>query len=341
MKRVTFTELSQFMMDSLTAVQMTTENAQTMIEVYISATKRGVGHHDIYDFPARLDTLLKGKVTVNPVYKKLAGFGCMESWDGDNGLGELINSFIMDRAITLAQTNGIGFCTVRNSNHFLAGAPYVLQAAQAGCIGLVLAKGPANMGVPGSTGNVVGHSPMAFGFPTNEDWPVMMDICLAYASIGQLTQRVKEGQPIPSWWGVGPDGESTSDPAVLLKGVRYPIGEHKGFGLAILSELLTGVLSSGLVLNQNEDDHGLRNVTSHTALAIKVDALMDRGTFLERSSSMIERIKGLSPDIHIPGSHSYHEKLIFERTQSIEISDELFNRINEKAAVLNIKGLQP
>ncbi len=193
MKRVTFIELSQFMMDSLTAVQMTAENAQTMIEVYISATKRGVGHHDIYDFPARLDTLVKGKVTVNPEYKKLAGFGCMESWDGDNGLGELINSFIMDRAITLAQTNGIGFCTVRNSNHFLAGAPYVLQAAKAGCIGLVLAKGPANMGVPGSTGNVVGHSPMAFGFPTNEDWPVMMDICLAYASIGQLTSELKKG----------------------------------------------------------------------------------------------------------------------------------------------------
>ena len=88
-----------------------------------------------------------------------------------------------------------------------------------------------------------------------------------------------------------------------------------------MSELLTGVLSSGLVLNQDEDENGLHNGTSHTALAIKVDALMDSQTFLDRSSSMIERIKGLSPDIHIPGSHSYHEKMIFEKAQSIEISD--------------------
>ena len=341
MKRVTFDELGQFMTDSLAAVQMTAENAQTMVDVYMSATKRGVGHHDIYDFPGRLDRLLQGKVTVNPEFKNLAEFGCMESWDGDNGLGELVCSFIMDRAIALAQTNGIGFCAARNSNHFLAGAPYIIQAAQAGCVGLIIAKGPPNMGVPGSAGSVIGHSPMAFGFPTHEDWPVMMDICLAYASIGQLNQRVKEGKTVPPWWGIGPDGDSTLDPAVLLKGMRYPIGEHKGFGLALLCELLTGVLSSGLVLNQKEDENGLRNITSHTALAIKADALMDSQTFLDRSSTMIERIKELSPDIHIPGSQSYHEKMIFERTQSIEISEELFNKINEKAGALNIKGLQP
>lgn len=340
MKTVTFTQLEDYMSRVLRAFAMTESNIKTVVNIYSEITKRGVGHHDIYDFPGRIEMLRTGKVTINPDYKLLSSFGCMESWEGDNGLGELINTFIMKRAISLAQTNGIGFCTVRNSNHYLASSPYTTQAAQLGYIGFIIAKGAPSMGVPGAKGNVIGQSPVGFAFPTKYSWPIMLDICLAYGSGGQLKHRADNKEPVPEWWGVGPDQQPTTDAEELLRGTKYPIGEHKGFGLAILCELLTGVFSQGLILDEQADNASTAaKSTSHTAIAIKADALMDMDDYITCSSELIDRISDRSPGIHIPGSGSHKKKKEFEHSGSIKITDELFDTLDESANSLNLKGL--
>lgn len=339
MAAVTFKQLNRFMYALLKTFGMTESNIRIIVDIYLEITKRGVGHHDIYDFPGRVEMLRTGKVTVNPEFKLLSSYGCMESWDGDNGLGELINTFLMRRAVSLAQDHGIGFCTVRNSNHYLASSPYTMQAAQLGYIGMIIAKGVPSMGVPGAEGNVVGQSPVGFAFPTKYKWPVMLDICLAYASGGQLVQRAKENQPVPEWWGVGPDGQITTDAEALLRGTKYPIGEHKGFGLAILCELLTGVFSQGLILDEQANADMAWKSTSHTAIAIKADALMDMDEYITRSSDLIDRIDARSPGIHIPGHGSYKNKTKYEQSQSIEITDDLLAKLNKCAEALNVQGI--
>jgi LDH2 family malate/lactate/ureidoglycolate dehydrogenase len=321
-KTVTFEKLEQMMSEILLSLGMSEENAKTVVDVYLEATKRGSGHHDISDFAWHVNGVRFSGIKANPEYKKLASFQGMESWDGDNGMGELICSFAMNRAIGLAKTHGIGFCAMRNSNHYLSSAAYTKLAAEAGCIGLIFAKGIPSMGMPGNKGPVIGQSPNGYAFPTNENWQVCLDGCLAYVSgHGELNKAVNEGRSIPSWWGVGPDGEPTDDPAKLLKGTRYPIGEHKGFGYAILCELLTGVMSGGLILDQKENDDGLKNITSHTAIAIKADALMTMDEYKNRSSELIDRIQDLSPGIRIPGRHSYDNKVKAEKENTVELDD--------------------
>lgn len=339
MYTVKFNELKVFMHNILKKLGMTESNIETVVDIYIEITKRGVGHHDIHNFPSRVERLMSGKITVNPEFSLLASYGCMESWDGDNGLGELINTFLMERAVSLAQDHGIGFSTVRNSNHYLASSPYTTQATERGCIGIVIAKGPPSMGVPGTDGKVIGQSPVGFAFPTKREWPVILDICLAYASGEQLLRRAKGGQPVPEWWGVGPDGRPTSDAEQLLRGTKYPIGGHKGFGLAILCELLTGVFSQGPVLDEQEGPDMAWKSSSHTAVAIKADALMDMDSYIGRSSDLIDRIDARAPSIHIPGQHSYKNKVEFERSASIDISGELFDKLNQCAKALNVEGL--
>jgi LDH2 family malate/lactate/ureidoglycolate dehydrogenase len=106
------------------------------------------------------------------------------------------------------------------------------------------------MGAPGRLETVSGTTPQGFAVPRGEGrYLLLFDACVAYTSFGVLDERIKAGKPIPSHWGLDENGNPTTDPAAVKKGCRQPIGGHKGFGLSILGELLTGILSDGPVID--------------------------------------------------------------------------------------------
>lgn len=102
MKETGIKELRSYIEQAMRACGLTEENAGTVADVFIRATLRGVGHHDIYDFLPRVQWLREGKAVPNPVYRLQAAFGGVESYDAGNGLGELGCSFGMERAMQLS-----------------------------------------------------------------------------------------------------------------------------------------------------------------------------------------------------------------------------------------------
>jgi LDH2 family malate/lactate/ureidoglycolate dehydrogenase len=167
-----------------------------------------------------------------------------------------------------------------------------------------------------------------------------MDICLAYASGGQLMKKAREKIPVPNWWGVNKDGNPATDAAELLKGTKYPIGGHKGFGLALFCELLTGVMSGGLILDENEKEEGIAaKSTSHTAMAIKVDALMDREEYDARAAKLLSRLLARAGDIHIPGQGSYKNNRKLEAAGVVDLKDELYQKLCAYAEEFQIETL--
>ena len=340
MKTVRLQRLEDYIKELFMKLGLSLEDSEITADIYMEMTKRGVGHHDIYNLPSRIEGIINRSLNPKPVFRNLASFGGMEQWDGDNGLGELISHFAMERASSLAMEHGIGMCAMQNSNPYLCSAPYVYQAAKQGCIGIIMAKGVPSMGVPGSAGKIIGQSPIGFAFPVKDEEPVLLDICLAYASGEQLAHSAAENKAIPYWWGVDKDGNPTDSAAELLKGTKYPIGGHKGFGLAILCELLTGVMSGGLILDEDEEKDGIAlKSTSHTAIAIRADGLMPMEEYENRSRELIDRIRARSEQIHIPGDGFWEHKQRFERAGEIELKDELIERLNGYASAYGIKEL--
>lgn len=340
MTAVRISNLHRYVYDLMERQGLPDSDCETMANIYVETTLRGVGHHDIHNLLSRIEALRSGQIQAKPTFQKLASFGGLERWDGDNGLGEVINHFSMQRAIDMAKEHGMGLCAMRNSNHYLCSAPFVTQAARQGCIGLIIAKGVPTMGMPGIQGNLVGQSPVGFAFPVGGREPVMLDICLAYASGEQLLQRAYHNVPVPPWWGVDRNGESTTDASELLKGTKYPIGEHKGFGLAILCELLTGVMSGGLILDQ---DAGCKNIasrsTSHTAIAIRTDALLSAQEYATRSQELILRIQARASDVYIPGDSSWEKQKAFEKAGAIPLEESLLKTLNGYAQEFCIEPL--
>ncbi len=340
MKKVTFTELNRYLKEMWSAMGASEGDSEIMANIFTETTKRGIGHHDIHNFPSRIDRVCSGMINPNPKLTKISEFGAMESWDGDHGTGEILNHFIMERAMDLAAKFGIGLITIRNSNHYLCSAPYVEQAARNGYVGFVMAKAGTAMGMPGIKGNVIGQAPIGYAFPTEEENPVMMDICLAYIAGEPLQIRAEHHIPIPDYWGADKEGKSTTCAADIINGgVKYPIGLHKGFGLALLSELLTGVFSMGAILDEGEDEPIYKG-TSHTAIAIKTDALMNKEIYEKRSHELVDRLRKRSEKIHIPGEGSWKRTAAYNACGYLDLEEELLEKLNSYAKKYGVPSVE-
>ena len=339
MARIELNELWQWIQSTLIQLRMTESNAETVADTVMRAMLRGVGHHDINDFPSRITGLRNGTFTVNPVFRSIESFGALESWDGDNGLGELVCSFAMERAMDLADIHGIGLCAMRDSNHYMAAAPYVERASERGFIGMMLCKGPPTMGAPGRADKVIGTLPMGFAIPTDHGYPIMLDACMAYASFGLLKEHLEKGIPVPSHWGFDSEGKPTDDPAAMAQGTRLPIGGHKGFGLAILGEVLTALLSEGCIIDEKDNVNHQPSPTSHTAIAIKADALMDMKRFRQRSGELVDRMCAKAPGLHVPGQKSYAMKAQMQSQGYIDLKDTLLDAFDTFCKEYGLKSL--
>lgn len=324
MRSVSLEILRDVCREILKAGGMTSENAETVADVYIRATLRKTGHHDISELEARARKMRDGKIEANPRFEKISSYQAMESYDAGNGMGELCCVRGMERAMELAEKFGIGVVAMRNTNHFLAGAPYTQMAAEKGYIGLILAKGGVSMGMTG-TKPCMSALPMSFAYPAGESFPVLLDACMAYASYGQLWLRAQNGDSVKPWWGCDEEGKPTTDPARQARGVRYAIGEYKGFGLAMLGEVMTAVLSRGCVLDQKGNPDGsCTHTDAHTAIAIKPDALLPQEEFLAQTAYLSARARELSgTDLHIPGDASADKARQMQEKGMIELEDQV------------------
>ena len=290
----------------LERVRVQPHDARSIAWVYATQALRGVGHHDLNNLPGLLQRLSEGSLNARPNVALVASQDATATIDGDNGPGELVCYRAMSLAIEKATVRGVGFVVVRSSNHFLAGAPYVLLAAQAGMAGLCLSNTISCMAAPGSPDDLIGNNPLAFAAPTAGGYPIVLDICQAYASWGVMNARKRAGQAIPAYWGRDRDGQPTTDPAAVLDGgVFLPTAEHKGFGLAILIEVLTSVLGGGAIT-----DHIRSRATvpgeghSQTCLAVDVAHFMPIEVFTQRTAALMALLKAHGAEVKVPGERS-------------------------------------
>lgn len=280
-------------------------DAAAAAEVFRRAALRGAGHHDLSELPGRLKALESGVINPHPQVALLHASGAMEGYEGDRGLGEVHGMLIARRAAALAKDHGVGVCTIRNSNHLLACAPYADWMAEQGMLGYIITRGGPSMGAPHRKEQVCGSAPQSFSAALPGGDLLSFDACLAYTSFGELLQRSRNGSAIPAYWALDAQGNPTDSPdAVLSGGTRLPIGAHKGFGLAILGELLTGVLSDGQIIDEEQPGTGRIGAPSHTAICIDAGALIGRERFLARTDEMVRRMKNRAQGLTVPGERS-------------------------------------
>jgi len=254
----------------------------------------GVDSHGVIRLPSYINRLRSGAVTPCPNITVVREFGAMARLHGDDGHGYIVAHNAMAKAISLARVHGLGLVSVRNSNHFGAAGLFAREAVREGMIGIAMSNVYPNMAIPGSKGAVLGNHPLAFAIPMPGMRPFVLDFCLAGVALGKLLVARDNGEKIPLGWAVDEHGNPTDDPEKGLAGAMLPLGGHKGYGLALAVEMLTGMFSGGAMLGmikgmvENPGDPG---ETSQTMLVINPLAVMDAEEWAARAHSLYAQLK--------------------------------------------------
>ena len=262
--------------------------------------------------------------------------------NGNNGLGSVVAQKAMALAIKKAQNVGVGTVIVRGSTHFGSAGVHTLHAVKQNCIGIAITNAGPEMAAWGGATPVVGTNPWSVAAPTGMGFPLMLDIALTTSGKGMMRWMLRESKPMPTDWALTPEGYETTDPSEAMQGALLGIGQHKGYGLSLITDVLTGVISGGAFGLTPYSDNSKLDV-AHTFIAIDIQWFMLVEEFKSRMNSLIREIKSskLRPgfdEILIPGEMEYRREHKY-RQSGIPLDSLTFESLNNLAMELKIESL--
>lgn len=291
--RISPDEAERIARELLIATKVGQTDAQTIASQLVLADLRGVDTHGLIRLPGYIGRVEAGDLHPDHAPTIMHETPGTAMVDGGHNFGQVVADYAMRVAIEKAQTVGVGTVTAKNSSHFGAAATFAMMAAEAGCMGIAATNGWPLMPGVGGAERTVGNNPLAIGAPTRLGYPMVLDIAMSQVAAGKLRIALALGQSIPLDWAFDNQGEPTDDPneALFNNGLLRPVGDHKGFGLAVMMDVLSGVLSGGMYgKDVTSDQPGYSNV-GHFFTAINIDAFGGLDLFLDRIDDMAHRIQ--------------------------------------------------
>jgi L-2-hydroxycarboxylate dehydrogenase (NAD+) len=289
----------------LTQAGIPDEHARMSVDVLIASDMRGIESHGFARFAGfYVRRARDGQLNRNPQVRVLRETASGATVDGDGGLGFVAGTLGMRLAIEKARESGAGMVSVRNSTHYGPASPYALMALGHSMIGISMTTGGVGVVPPGGSRRAYGLNALSFAAPVRPpEVPFCLDMATSVVAAGKLEIARRRGKEIPVGWVRDGEGDDVTDPDVYYEsegmGGILPLGSDvltgawKGFGLGVMVDILTGVLSGGHTSSELP-----RRSANHFFGAIRIDAFTDIETFYDQMQSMKESLR-LSP--RLPG----------------------------------------
>jgi LDH2 family malate/lactate/ureidoglycolate dehydrogenase len=258
--------------------------------------------------------------------------------DGANALGPLVGMRALREAMARARTQGVGIALARNSNHFGAIAPYCLLAAEEGFASMICSNASTTIAPTGGAETKLGNNPLGFGVPRPGGRPVILDMAMSVVARGKIRAALKKGEAIPGHWATDRNGKPTTDPKAALDGFLLPFGGYKGYGLALIVDLLAGVLSGAAYLehvNSWLDDPEKPGNLGHFFLVIDTRVLGSTEWLAQRMADFGAIIHGTpradpAVPVRLPGEIEL-ERLDRHRREGVPVDPALVARLEALA----------
>jgi len=293
--RISVSALHAYCCDALQAAGVALDDARLVADSLTQADARGLSSHGVVRLlPVYTRRLRAGTTHARPQVCIERRRGAVTVIDGDAGMGQVTGTFAMRTAVDLAREMGAGIVGVRNSSHFGYGAMYVEQAVAEGMIGVALTNAPSNMPPWGGRTPYFGTNPIAVGIPCGEERPVILDMSTSVVARGKIVMAQKKGEAIPPGWAIDADGQPTTDAAAALAGAVLPFGGYKGSGLALLVDVLSGVLTGaafGLhIINLYDEGERTQNL-GHFFVALDPSSFLPAGDFEAHMDQFVREVR--------------------------------------------------
>ncbi|WP_221038380.1 Ldh family oxidoreductase [Gelria sp. Kuro-4] len=286
------------------------EDAEIVADNLIDASLSGIDSHGISRLGIYCKRLKLGLVAHRTEVKVIRDAGIAALLSGGNGSGPVVGVRAMDLAIAKAKKFGLGIVGVRDSNHCGALAYYTSRAVTQNLIGFATTNAPSTMPPWGARVAYFGTNPLSYAIPTGDpERPIVFDIATSTVARGKIILAAKANKPIPEGWALDKDGYPTTDPKEALEGLVLPLGGAKGSGLALLVEILSGVMTGAAVgpqIGSLYDDFQKPQGVGHFFAAMQVGLLVSERDFYCRINELSKRLVALPPalgheEVLLPG----------------------------------------
>jgi LDH2 family malate/lactate/ureidoglycolate dehydrogenase len=314
--RVKRDDLYDFTFRVFERVGVPEDEAALIAASLIEADLTGVDSHGVSRIPIYVKRIETGVVNAESRLEVVAEYPGALILDGCNSMGIVTGVRAMDMAIKKAEDAGSVFVTVRGSNHFGIAAFFTRRALARGMIGYAASNAPSTMAPWGGIKPYMGTNPFSVAIPAGKEQSVVMDMATSVVAQGKIILAAKEGKSIPIGWAITKEGEPTTDAKAGLEGTVLPFGGPKGYAVALLVDILSGILSGasfGPYLNNMWNDFKNPQNVGHVFQVIDVKKFGNIELFKDKMDRMIRDIKE-SPkargikEIFLPGELEHRQR---------------------------------
>jgi len=285
-------------------------DAEQAADVLASADLRGIDSHGVARLTSYFDLLSEGLINPTPKIKVLRSTLSTATIDGDNGLGLVVGPQANKIAMDMAENAGSGWVSICNTNHYGIAGYYVLQALKRDMIGWAMTNSTKLVTPLWGAERMLGTNPIAIAFPGKDEPPIVIDMATCAAAYGKIEMARRRGQPIPQGWGIDNQGRGTTNPDdIVAGGALLPLGSdrerggHKGYGLAIMVDVLCGALGGAnwgpftppFALRQEIPARSVGKGIGHFFGAMRIDGFIEADEFKRQIDDFIRTFRATKP----------------------------------------------
>jgi L-2-hydroxycarboxylate dehydrogenase (NAD+) len=279
-------------------------------DVLAAADLRGIDSHGVARMNSYVGLLSQGLINPKPQIKLVRSTPSTATVDGDNGLGLVVGPRANQMAIDMAEKAGSGWVSVMNTNHFGIAGYYVLKSVARDMIGWAMTNSTPIVAPLWGVERMLGTNPIAIAFPGKNEPPIVIDMATCTAAYGKIEIALRKREKIPSGWAIDNQGRVTTEPAdVLAGGALLPLGSdrerggHKGYGLAVMVDLLSGALSGAnwgpfappFALRQTIPTRSVGKGIGHFFGAMRIDGFIEADGFKSQVDEYIRVFRATKP----------------------------------------------
>ena len=302
--------ITDFVTDAFVGYGIPREDAEICTDILLESDKRGIESHGCNRFkPIYLDRIKAGIQNPTTNFEIIKETETTAVVDGHDGMGQVIGYKAMQMAIDKAKKYGMGMVAVRNSCHYGIAGYYATQATEQGCIGLTGTNARPSVAPTFGVEGMFGTNPLTVGIPTDEKFDFIIDCATSITQNGKIEYYERIGEDVHPGTVIGLDGnEITGDSGVALKkirngeaalttlgGIGEALGGYKGYGYAMIIELLSAILQDGWygkALDGKDEDGSIRPYhLGHFFIAIDTNHFLGEELVRSKAGEILRSIR--------------------------------------------------
>jgi LDH2 family malate/lactate/ureidoglycolate dehydrogenase len=306
--------LREFAESVLRGCGMPPEDAAVTADAMVWADLRGLDAHGVTNkLPQCVARIRAGGTSERATFTSVSESAGVTVLEAANAWGQVAGARAMRLAVAKATASGVGLTVARNISSAAAMGYYPMLAVEERMIGIAITNGPSLLAPWGGTTRVLSNMGHAIGAPAGRHDPVLFDSSLSVMSTGEMELLHEHGNELPDGVLLNALGEPSRNPGDWVTGLLLPSGGHRGYGLVLAFEILTGVLAGGAIFAPDVGSPNKFDVpqgVSLLTLAIDPSVSVPYETFVDRVDRLIDRIHE-SPSapgvdrVYVPGERGF------------------------------------